>query len=194
LENINSTQAQKDAACGALTPALLAGKACLMDKLSALSPAVPLKVTSDIRSVAYQAHLREVWDKMERVVDWMDKHLTIQSACAARRAEFAAEKGCDKAGPCKSEPNEVCYPESSTQRSHCIVGRPANPSPNDAQHTQGKAFDVGKTSTIDPLLAVLGGRTPPETISQFLNAPTNCNLSWGGTFIDNYDPVHFYVP
>ena len=55
LENINSTQAQKGAACGALTPALLDGKACFEIKLSNISPSIPLKITSDIRDIAYHA-------------------------------------------------------------------------------------------------------------------------------------------
>ena len=186
LENLSSTQAQKDAACRALTPALVAGRNCLSTKLSQLSPAIPLAVSSDIRSVAYQAHLRQVWDRMEDVVRWMARNPTIQTACAARRAEIAAEKGCNNADGCTS-----CYAASATQRSHCLVYRPANPSPSDAKHTEGKAFDVSRTRTIDPLTAALAGRNPPQNIQQFLNAPTNCNLSWGGAFNDD---VHFYVP
>jgi hypothetical protein len=188
LENINSTQAQKDAACGKLSQALKDGKACLEGKLAGMSPAIPLKVTSDIRSVAYQAHLREIWDKMELLVPLMEEDPTMQTACAARRAEIAAEKGCDNADVCTS-----CYAESATQRSHCLKGMPANPNPNDAQHTQGNAFDVSKNATINPLQAALGGHRPPETIPQFLDAPTNCNLIWGGAFKTNKDPVHFYA-
>jgi hypothetical protein len=200
LENLHTTQAQKDAACGTLTPALKAGEKCLADKLKFVNipdtaTPIPLKVTSDIRDLAYQAHFREIWDKMEEVVDEMERDPDMQTACAARRAEIAAEKGCDKAGPCKSEPNEVCYPESSTQRSHCLAGRPARPNPNDAKHTQGNAFDVSRTSTINPLQAVLDARHPPQNIQQFLDGPpTNCKLNWGGTFSSNYDPVHFFVP
>lgn len=193
LENIGSTQAQKDAACGALTPALQAGEACLMDKLSRTNDLVsgtpiPLKITADIRDIAYQAHLRQVWDKMETLVSLMKKDPAMQTACAARRAEIAAEKGCDNAGVCKS-----CYAESATQRSHCLKGMPASPNPNDAQHTQGNAFDVSATSTIAPLQDALDARNPPQTIPQFLDDPTNCNLVWGGTFKTNKDPVHFQV-
>lgn len=188
LENIGSTQAQKDAACGALTPALQAGKACFEGKLAGMSPAIPMKITGDIRSVAYQAHLREIWKKMQVLVKLMKNDPAMQTACAVRRAEIAAEKGCDKAGPCTS-----CFAESATQRSHCLKGRPAKPSPNDAQHTQGNAFDVSEYYTITPLQDVLGARNPPQTIQQFLDAPINCNLNWGGMFTDNYDPIHFYA-
>lgn len=185
LENIHSTQTQKDAACGALTPAMQAGKACLEGKLSSISPAIQMKITGDIRNIAYQAHLREIWDKMLALVALEDDPVK-RTACAVRRAEIAAEKGCDNAGPCES-----CYSPSATQRSHCIKGRPAKPSPNDAQHTQGNAIDVSLDYTISPLQDVLDARNPPQTIPQFLDAPTDCNLIWGGTFKTNKDSVHF---
>jgi hypothetical protein len=180
LENISSTQAQKDAACGALTDKLKTGMACFRDKLSGMSPAIPLSITSDIRSVAYQAHFREIWDKMQALVALEDDPAK-RAACSVRRAEIA--------GRCTS-----CYAASTTQRSHCLKARPANPSPNDAQHTQGKAFDVSEASTYSPLQTALDGLNPPQNIQQFLNAPTNCNLTWGGTFINNIDLVHFYAP
>jgi hypothetical protein len=195
LENLQTTQAQKDAACGALSQALKDGEACLADKLSrtpnAANP-IPLKITADIRNLAYQAHLREIWDKMEKLVA-LENDPVKKNACAARRAEIAAEKGCDKADPCKSEPNEVCYPESSTQRSHCLKGRPSTS--NDAPHTKGNALDVSEASTITPLKQVLKARKPPQNIQQFLDDPNpkDCKLKWGGTFTDNYDPIHFQV-
>ena len=195
LENLSSTQAQKYAACGSLSPAMETGKACLESKLAAMTPAaIPFTMTANIRNIAYQAHFRDVWDKMEKVVDWMEKNPIMQSVCTDRRAEIAAEKGCDNAGRCTS-----CFTPSATRRSHCFTGRPAEPNPNTAQHTLGNAIDVDETSTIDPLKAALAGRNPPQTIAQFLAAPatgypTGCNLRWGGEFLNNYDPVHFYVP
>jgi hypothetical protein len=195
LENIHSTRAQKDAACGVLTDNLKTGMACFRDKLSRTNDIItgnpiPFVVTSDIRDIAYQAHFREIWDKMELLVTTMEDDPAMQTACAVRRAEIAAEKGCNNAGKCKG----VCYIPSGTQRSHCLRGRPALPSPNDAQHTQGKAFDVSLDGTITPLQNVLNARRPPQNIQQFLDAPTNCGLIWGGTFIDNNDPVHFLAP
>jgi hypothetical protein len=190
LENINSTQAQKDAACGALTDKLKSGMACFENKLTNMSPSLPLKVTSDIRDIAYQAHLRDIWDKMEALVALEDDPVK-RTACATRRAEIAAEKGCDNAGPCDSN---SCYVSSISQRSHCLKGRPAKPSPNFAQHTQGKAFDASEDSTITPLQEALDARDPPQTIQQLLDQPPNCNLIWGGTFTTNNDPVHFYAP
>ena len=207
LENLSSTQAQKYAACGSLTPAMETGKACLESKLAAMTPAaIPFTMTANIRNLAYQAHFSEVWRKMEEVVDWMGKNPIMQSVCTDRRAEIAAEKGCDNAGPCVAKDATsttpavpACYPESATRRSHCLTGRPAAPNPNTAQHTLGNAIDVDRKSTIDPLETALAGRNPPQKIPQFLAAPTTaypagCNLGWGGEFKNNYDPVHFYVP
>lgn len=185
LENTSSTQAQKDAACGALTENLKTGMACFSDKLSRMSPAIPMKVTSDIRDVAYQAHFRDIWDKMELLVALEDDPVK-KNACAARRAEIAAEKGCDNADVCTS-----CYSPSTAQRSHCLKGIPALPNSNDAQHTQGNAFDVSEDYTIIPLQDALDALNPPKTIPQFLDDPANCNLIWGGTFKTNKDPVHF---
>jgi hypothetical protein len=188
LENLKTTQAQKDAACGTLSTAMKAGKSCLADKLSrtpnAANP-IPLKVTADIRDIAYQAHLREIWDKMQALLKLEDDPVQ-QTACAARRAEIAAEKGCNNGGRCES-----CYAESATQRSHCLKGRPS--SSNDAPHTKGNALDVSEASTIAPLKRVLNGRRPPQNIQQFLDGPPDCKLNWGGMFPGNYDPIHFQV-
>ena len=69
----------------------------------------------------------------------------------------------------------------------------ADANPNDAQHTQGNAFDVSEDYTINPLQDVLDAGNPPQDIQQFLDAPKDCGLTWGGTFSDNYDPIHFGV-
>ena len=86
LENRNSTQAQKNAACGTLTTAMQTGQTCLAGKLAAMSPVIPFVRTADIRSVAYQAHLREIWDKMQDVVATMNKEPAMRTACAAHLA------------------------------------------------------------------------------------------------------------
>lgn len=192
LENLKTTQAQKDAACGTLSTAMKAGKSCLEKKLSNTNDLdtgepIPLKVTADIRDIAYQAHLLDVWMKMQELVKLTKNDPVMKTACAARRAEIAAEKGCDNAGPC-----ETCYDESATQRSHCLKHIPASPNPNDAKHTQGNAIDVSEDNTITPLQDVLDARKPPQDIQQFLDAAPDCKLKWGGNFTDS-DLVHFQV-
>ena len=189
LEAYNSTQAQKVAACGTLTPAMQTAVGCFRNKLTQINdPAtgqpIPLVITADIRNIAYQAHFREVWDKMEDIVRETRDNPTMQAVCAARRAEVAAEKGCDNAGPCTT-----CYPSTATTRSHCIVSRPAQPNPNDATHVQGNAIDVSRGQTVDPLQAALNLRTPPQSIQDMLNAPRNCRLDYLGAG----DPVHFQL-
>lgn len=186
LENTSTTQAQKDALCGTLTTAMQTGQACFRDKLANLGTPIPLVVTAGIRNVAYQGHFREIWDKMEALVALMKKNPAMQTVCATRRAEIAAEKGCDNAGACNP-----CGLGGG--RNHCIKARPALPSPNNAQHTQGNAIDLSLNNTITPLQNFLNTLKPPQTIPQFLDAPTDCNLIWGGTFTKNYDPIHFRV-
>lgn len=193
LENIDSTEAQKDEACGALTNDMQNAVNCFAGKLaqtnnSATGSPIPLVRTSNRRNAAYQKHFRDIWDKMEDLVDLMKKDPAMRQACAARRAEIAAEKGCDNAGNCAK-----CYPATTTRRSHCLAGEPSPPTANGSSHTNGTAIDADRDQTVDPLQAVLSSRNPPETIQGFLDAPPNCNLRWLGPAPNN-DPVHFQVP
>jgi hypothetical protein len=189
LDAYNSTQEQKTAACGTLTPAMQTAVGCFGDKLGAINnPAtgqpIPLRITADIRNLAYQAHLREVWDRMEDLVRKTRRNPAVQAACVTRRAKIAAEKGCDNAGPCLP-----CAAPTATARRHCLASRPARPNPNDATHPQGKAIDVDRVQTIDPLQSALSQRTPPQSIQGMLDAPTNCKLDYLGAG----DPVHFQL-
>lgn len=122
---------------------------------------------------------------MERIVAETEDNPALVAACATRRAELAAEKGCDNAGACV-----VCTAPTATARNHCIVSRPALADANTAMHTQGRAIDVDQTQTVDPLQTALNQRIPPQTIQGFLDAPTNCSLRWGGLFTP-IDRVHF---
>jgi hypothetical protein len=184
LENLSSTQAQKDAACGKLSQAMEDGKACLEKKLASLGTPIPLSVGVGVRSDGYQKHFREIWDKMEDVVEEMESNPIMRLACAARRAEIAAEKGCNNAGRCVG----AC---TQAGRNHCLRGRPS--SSNTAPHTLGNAIDVSESRTIAPLRQLLKTRKPPQEIQQFLDEVPDCKLIWGGTFKDNYDPIHFQV-
>jgi len=189
LEIFNSSQAQKTAACGTLTPAMQTAVGCFGGKLGTINnPAtgqpIPLRITADIRNIAYQAHLREVWDKMESIVRETRDNPAMQTACAARRAAIAAEKGCDNAGPCGA-----CNAPTRFARSHCLASAPALPNPNNATHVQGNAIDVSRGQTVDPLQSALSQRTPPQSIQGLLDGPTNCRLDYLGA----QDPVHFQL-
>jgi hypothetical protein len=190
LERYNSTQAEKDAACGTLTTDMRTAVGCFRDKLAnvnnpATGQPIPLVITADIRNVEYQRHLREIWDKMEDVVRITRNNPALQTACASRRAELAAEKGCNNAGPCAP-----CPLPTATARNHCFDSRPAQPDANIAMHTQGRAIDADRVQTVDPLQSALIWRVPPRTIQGFLDSPPNCNLRWGG-FFTPIDRVHF---
>lgn len=184
----NSTQAQKDAACGTITPAMASGQQCLSNAIAAKG--IPFNVTSQVRSLAYQAHFREIWNGMEALAAITDP--AVQQACAARRTEYAAEKGCDNGGACVT-----C---SGSGRNHCLKQTPAKPS-SAAQHANRNAIDVSAAQTITPLQTYLNGLRPPQTITQFIAAqncaitcatvpPSTGSLIWGGTFKVR-DPVHF---
>jgi len=192
LENISSTQAQKNAACGSLTPAMQAAVDRFSSKLAqtyivGTTLPIPLVIASQRRNYAYQAHFKEIWDKMEELVPLMKNDPAMQTACAARRAEIAAEKGCDNAGVCTS-----CYPSTATRRSHCLRGMPAPATAQGDTHMNGTAIDVGN-DTLAQLQDVLDARNPPQNIQQFLDAPEATGLRWGG-FFKKSDPVHFQVP
>lgn len=193
LEAYNSTQAQRTAACGTLTPPMQTAVGCFQNKLATVNnPAtgqpIPLVVTADIRNIEYQRHFREIWDKMERLVALTEDNPTLATACATRRAEVAAEKGCNHAGGCRPRPpHNEC--RITGGRNHCLVSPPAPPDPNAAAHTQGRAIDVDETQTVNALEDALAARTPPQTIQGFLDAPTNCSLDWLG----NADRVHFQL-
>lgn len=192
LEAYNSTQAQRTAACGTLTPPMQTAVGCFQNKLATVNnPAtgqpIPLVVTADIRNIEYQRHLREVWDKMERLVDLTEGNQALANACATRRAELAAEKGCNNAGPCLT-----CTAATATARSHCIVSMPSAPDPNIASHTFGQAIDADRDRTVNPLANALAARNPPQGIQGFLDASPNCKLRWGGLF-NPVDRVHFQL-
>jgi hypothetical protein len=164
LERYNSTQAEKDTACGTLTQAMQTAVGCFGNKLTGVNnPAtgqpIPLVITAGVRNVEYQRHFREIWDKMEALVQLTTSNPAMQTACAARRAELAAEKGCNNAGACTA-----CAAPTATARNHCLVSQPAPPDPNAATHTQGRAIDADRVQTVDPLHTALAGRTPPQTI------------------------------
>lgn len=139
--------------------------------------------------MAYQAHLKEIWDKSIEL-DLPDNK--NNAACQPLRDKVNAEKGCSGG--------------------HCITYQPAE----DSKHTIGKAFDVSM-DTIKNLLIQLTPvppnplqlPPPPLTLQQkrqaqikkqqaeikligdWLASPAACNLVWGGSYGDR---VHFSIP
>ncbi len=169
-----------DGACPKLSDNMKAQMQCFADKITATnvtaSPQIPYAgPTATYRTTAYQAHLREIWDKM---IDLDLPANKKNEACKTRRAEIVAAKGCNGG--------------------HCLEFRPAD----DSKHSIGQAFDISK-STIQGLLQELTPLPPPAMsrlqkkqeqiflIANWLAQPTACNLTWGGSFNDR---VHFQLP
>lgn len=159
----------------ALLPAAQAGLDCVKAKL----PGV--KISGGTRTVAYQAHLKEVWDKLIEL-DELEDPVQIR-ACKPLRDKIKAHNSCGGNG-------------------HCITYEPAE----DSDHPRGDAFDI---SGIEVLLGKL--RPPPDLqlpprppltpaqerqadvrlIADWLAVPPTCNLVWGGSYGDR---VHFSIP
>ncbi len=154
---------------------------CFADKITATNvtarPPIPYsKATATIRNAAYQAHLREIWDKMIELNIPDNKN---NEARRPRQDKVIAEKGCASSGNCDTN--------KCTAGSHCFAYQPAT----DSNHSTGTAFDVPK-GTINGLLLELTPLPPaPMTplqqqqaqmymIAYWLASPTACNLVWGG--------------
>ncbi len=194
-----ATQAVVDKLCGIPSTNMQKEVACLTEKLAANG--ITISINNKVRSEAYQAHFWDVWSKMKDVMaDKIQNDPVKKAACAARQAELAKEKGCNRAGPCTkpgktsgSKPVPDC-----TLGGHCFASRPSQ-NPKSA-HSDRRAIDMSGLQ-VNALQAILNGRSPPETIASFLAAPgktgTVCpatpQLKWGGTFPGNPDRVHFFL-
>lgn len=160
----------------ALTQETETARQCLIGKASGAG--VTVRTTSGTRTIAYQNHFIEIWNKMMEHNNYEDDPV-VWEACRSRREEIIAEKGCSSSQGCVG----ACTPGS-----HCIRAEPAT----DSRHPDGRAFDVSE-NTINSLRANLAALQPPQSISQLLTSPPACNLNWGGSF-NNPDNVHFQLP
>lgn len=136
------------------------GEACLRDKLAVLG--IPYSgPTATIRTAAYQAHLRDVWDRNEDHKNITDP--AERQACAAKRAIVENER------------NTI----------HGLVYRPAD----ESEHLTGKSFDISKT-TADTLKATMqqAGRS---VFGLLRSPPPCTLTWGGDYLISTPDPVHF---
>jgi hypothetical protein len=183
--------------CPKLSDAMNNQIQCFADKITATNATMRTPIpysgpTATIRNAAYQAHLREIWDKLI-VLNNLSDPAEI-SACQPRRDKVIAEKGCSSSKKCKG---------ACTAGSHCLRNIPAT----DSNHPKGTAFDV-PNDTINGLLLELTPLPPtPMTtpqrkqawqiwVADWLEKPAACNLVWGGSF--KYPPgpdfIHFQMP
>ena len=194
--------------CPPLDPRLPGQMQCFADKITATNvtarPPIPYAgPTATIRNTAYQAHLREVWDKMIKLNEPDNNN---NEACRPLRDKVIAEKGCDSSGECLASTPSTPHCMAG---SHCIKYRPATFS----NHSTGTAFDVPE-GTVNGLLSRLAPPPPPQLrwrktlrplpptiqmqrkmIADWLAKPAACNLYWGGNFTDpGPDYIHFQLP
>jgi len=135
-------------------------------------------VSSTVRTLAYQAHLRAVWDKFLELQDAIEDDPSIQQKCPALIAEVEGEMGF-RLDQDPEDKDDKC---GTTGRKHCIRVQPAK---NDPRHTQNVAFDIS-SKAVD---AFINKYTTEKR--DMATGANECNLTWGGTFKPKKDPVHF---
>ncbi|WP_461577222.1 M15 family metallopeptidase domain-containing protein [Sulfuricaulis sp.] len=137
---------------------------CLADKITSVGISYP-GPTATVRTSAYQAHLREIWEKLIELEK--EKDPTIRQACASRKAEIENHK-----------------------RSHGLTDEPAESS----RHETGEAVDVGNEVIRELINRVTTDTSDVQNYinTPFANPPA-CNLRWGGRF-RRRDSIHFQLP
>ena len=135
------------------------------------------KVTSTVRTLAYQKHLREVWDKFLDLQKRVKKDPTIQQTCQTLIAKVEGEMGLRLT-------QDPQIDDCTLGRAHCVRYPPAQ---TDPKHTQNIAFDI-PLSTVEAFVRLLK-QPPPSTVQQKANA---CGLNWGGIFAFP-DRIHFLL-
>ncbi len=151
--------------CPELTPEMKQQAQCLADKITSLGISYP-GPTATIRTSAYQAHLREIWEKLIELKKLKDP--AVIQACASRKAEIETHK-----------------------LSHGLTDRPAV---SNSRHESGNAIDIGRDVVHELINRVTTDTSGVQDYinSPFTNPPA-CNLQWGGRF-RQYDWVHFQLP
>lgn len=137
------------------------------------------QVTSTVRTLAYQAHLREVWDKFFELQGKVAGDPSLKQRCAVLITKVEGEMGFHL-NQDPTDDQQHCdftlYPD------HCIVQRPAR---TDPKHVKNVAFDIH----LDTVTDFQDSLTSPNTVETEANA---CSLTWGGTF-NPKDEVHFVL-
>lgn len=153
-------------ACAAgLTPEMQQEAQCLDNKITSLGIPYP-GPTATIRTPAYQAHLREIWEKLRELNNLKDP--AVIQACAGRKTEIEAHKF-----------------------SHGLTDRPAV---SNSRHESGNAIDIGR-DVVRELINRVTTETSDlqDYVNSPISNPPACNLQWGGRF-RQYDWVHFQLP
>ena len=136
------------------------------------------KVTSTVRTLAYQGHLRAVWDKFFELKKAIAMKPAIQQMCPALIAKVEGQMGFSLDQNPK-DPDSTC---TALGRNHCIVHQPAAADP---KHAKNIAFDISRDA-----VEAFQNKYVIDTKRNMATAANACNLTWGGTFTPK-DPVHF---
>ena len=131
------------------------------------------KVTSTIRTPAYQAHLLEVWNKFWELKRKVAADTSLKQRCLALITKVEGEVGVHL-----TQDPRIDKCDGTLSPDHCIVSSPAGANP---KHVQNIAFDISR-STINAFKL-------RRNVRQEANA---CGLTWGGTFTP-IDEVHFVL-
>lgn len=156
---------------GFLTSETQQAEQCLRRKFAAKG--LSYTVTSTYRTRAYQAHLRELWNKWTEINGYKESDPAKFEACRNVKAELDAEIRKPKDGVACTLPG----------RRHCLDYPPAD----NSLHSERKAFDINRLS-VNALTSTLRKQTPRQTIQQYIDAAPACGLTWGRAF---GDWVHF---
>lgn len=157
-----------------LTPETQQAEQCLAQRFADMG--LSYTITSTYRTKAYQAHLRELWQKWNRINEYKKDDPAIFEACREVKATLDAEMG-------KSEGDRCTLPG----RAHCLVYAPSE----DSRHQNRKAFDIRRYN-VEEFEAALKVQMPKQTVQQYLDVQPSCDLTWGGTF-RRPDIVHFQL-
>lgn len=163
-----------------LSPETRNAEQCLAGRIASelLQENSRYKVTATVRTLAYQAHLRKVWDKFFELQNKIKKKPAIKQMCPALIAKVEGEMGFR----IDQDPTDSNLECTAAGRNHCIVQQPAAADP---KHVKNLAFDISRC-TVRNFQNIL---LPPRTMATEANA---CKLTWGGTFRPKPDPVHFF--
>ncbi|MFN4290136.1 MAG: hypothetical protein ACK4E7_04565 [Permianibacter sp.] len=160
-----------------LSDNMKAAEQCLSAKFAAKGACY--RIESTYRSLAYQKHLREIWDKW-RAVQKLNKKERL--ACSAIKSALDLEMGGTSGNP----RNLPCNLQGG--RNHCIRAQPASANP---KHTQGDAIDISD-ACVTELENSLNANDMCVPIESYLTEEPRCNVKWGGG--GNFHPidtVHF---
>lgn len=163
-----------------LSPETRNAEQCLAGRIASelLQENSDYKVTATVRTLAYQAHLRKLWDKFFDLKRTIKKKPAIKQMCPALIAKVEGEMGF-RLDQDPTDPDSIC---TAAGRNHCIRSIPADPN-KDPKHAVKLAFDISQTAVKNYQNILL----PPRTMATEANA---CKLTWGGD-LTPIDRVHF---